>query len=118
MKIYSILSNYLHTLSADKIEPFIHDVYTFIDQYPEYGFDRYQDILKANHIAWEKEAMQNINVSALDEKCIIALIVGAIRAERFYEGTLLCFFTDGTMEKWLLRLKDINGDICKESLDG
>lgn len=55
------------------------------------------------------------DVTALDEKCIMALILGVIRADRFCEGTLLYFFENGIIDKWLLQLKSI--DTNKESLD-
>ena len=41
-------------------------------------------------------------------QCVMALIVGAVRAERFCDGALLTFFTDGSIRRWLERLKEIN----------
>ena len=38
----------------------------------------------------------------------MALIIGAIRAERFCNGALLGFFKDGSITKWLSRLKEID----------
>jgi ADP-ribosyl-[dinitrogen reductase] hydrolase len=35
--------------------------------------------------------MHNAEVDSLDADCILALIMGAIRAERFYDGALLTF---------------------------
>ena len=53
--------------------------------------------------------MSEADVSHLDGKCIMALIVGAVRAERFCDGALLGFFKDGSIKKWLMRLKEIDG---------
>lgn len=39
----------------------------------------------------------------------MALIIGAIRAERFCNGALLGSFEDGSIRKWLERLKEIDG---------
>ena len=52
--------------------------------------------------------MKNANVNALDGTTVVALIVGAIRAERFCDGALLDFFESGCIEKWLERLAEID----------
>lgn len=48
-------------------------------------------------------------VDTLDAQCILVLIMGAIRAERFSDDALLNFFKDGFILKWLERLKAIEG---------
>lgn len=52
--------------------------------------------------------MVKAEVDHLDAQCIIALIFGAIRADRFVEGTLLAFLKDGFITKWLERLKTLD----------
>jgi hypothetical protein len=52
--------------------------------------------------------MKNTDVSSLDGKCVVALLVGTVRAERFCDGVLLSFFKSGVIKKWLLRLKEID----------
>lgn len=54
--------------------------------------------------------MVKAEVDHLDAQCIIALILGAIRADRFGEGTLLAFLKDGFITKWLERLKTFDTD--------
>lgn len=115
MGIYEPLTNYLHTQTPDKIYRFADDVYAFIDSHPEYELNQYKDILEANNIKWDKESMQKADVTALNERCVLALILGVIRADRFCEGTLFYFFENGIIDKWLLQLKSI--DTNKESLD-
>ena len=39
----------------------------------------------------------------------MALIMAAVRAERFCDGALKEFFENGSIEKWLLRLKELDG---------
>lgn len=51
--------------------------------------------------------MSAYDVSALDAQCVMALIMGAVRAERFCDGALLGFFKDGSIKKWLERLKEV-----------
>lgn len=115
MGIYEPLTKYLHTQTPDEIYRFTNDMYTFIDSHPEYKLNQYKDILEANGIHWDKESMQKADITALNERCVLALILGVVRAERFCEGTLLYFFENGIIEKWLLHLKSI--DTNKESLD-
>ena len=52
--------------------------------------------------------MSEADVSALDAQCIMALIMGAVRADRFCEGALMDFFKDGSIKKWLERLKKLD----------
>jgi len=52
--------------------------------------------------------MHDVDVTEFDEKSVLALIMGAVRAERFCDGALLAFFEDGCILKWLKRLKDID----------
>ena len=49
-----------------------------------------------------------MDVDQLDGKTVTALLLGAARAERFSEGTLLHFCKDGSVVKWLKRLKELD----------
>ena len=91
------------------VRRFQSDVYDFIDNHPEYGLNDYQKILEENNIQWGTQSMQAADVTALDGRCVMALLVGAVRAARFSEGALLNFFESGAIEKWLLRLKEVDG---------
>lgn len=93
---------------------FTDDVYTFADEHREYDLYSYNDILLENGIEWDNVSMSEVDSSTLDGKCITALLMGAIRADRFSEGALLHFFETGTITKWLNRLKEIDE---KKSLD-
>ena len=70
--------------------------------------NRYGEILERNGLEWG-ESMSAADVSTLDAQCVMALLVGAVRAERFCDGVLLGFFRDGSIQKWLTRLKEIDG---------
>ena len=52
--------------------------------------------------------MQKTDVSNIDGETVMALLMGAIRAERFCDGALLGFCKDGSIIKWLGRLKEID----------
>lgn len=95
-------------------EPVVLDfekaVYCFIDQHKEMELTRYREILANSMIEWDSEAMKNAVVSLLDGKTVMALIVGAIRAERFCSGALLDFCKNGSLTKWLSRLQQIDSE--------
>ena len=84
-------------------------IYDFVDEHPEYELTHYHDILERNGLEWGSQAMSGADVSELDGQAVMALLLGAVRAERFCDGALLGFFEDGSMRRWLLRLKGIDG---------
>lgn len=93
---------------SEMVHNFIDDVYTFEESNKDLEITRYGDILKDNGIECDSESMNNTDVSNLNEQCVLALIMGAVRAERFCDGTLLDFFKSGYILKWLERLDSIN----------
>lgn len=54
--------------------------------------------------------MLKADVNDLSGKTIMALIMGAVRAERFCEGTLFTFFEEGAILKWLECLQRIDNE--------
>ena len=89
-------------------------IYDFVDEHPEYELTHYRDILERNGLEWGSQAMSGADVSELDGQAVMALLLGAVRAERFCDGALLGFFGDGSMRRWLLRLKEIDGRVGNE----
>ena len=83
-------------------------VYAFFKEHPEYELAHYSDILERSGLAWDGRVMSEADVSALDGQTVMALLMGAVRAERFCDGALLCFFEDGSVKRWLTRLKEID----------
>lgn len=84
-------------------------IYDFVDEHPEYELTHYHDILERNGLEWGSQAMSGADVSELDGQAVMALLLGAVRAERFCDGALFGFFEDGSMRRWLLRLKEVDG---------
>lgn len=74
------------------------------------GLHSYQKVLEENGIKWNAKSMETAVVDGLDAKCVVALIYGAIRAERFCDGAILAFLKDGTFVRWLERLKTLDAD--------
>lgn len=83
-------------------------IYQFVDEHPEYGLNNYMDILQCYQIEWGVDSMSEADISHMDGRGIMALLVGAIRAERFSEGTLLNFLKRGCIQKWLKRLEELD----------
>lgn len=90
---------------SETVRNFINDVYIFEESNKDMDLTRYGDILKDNGIEWDTDSMKNVDVSSINVQCILALIMGAVRAERFCDGALLDFFNNGYILKWLERLK-------------
>ena len=86
------------------LDRFTAAVYLLVDEYPEWDLTSYSRILEQNGITSVSEAA----VDGLDAQCIGALLVGAVRAERFCDGALKGYLEDGSITRWLQRLKKID----------
>lgn len=93
---------------SEMVNHFADDVYAIVQGYPEWELNCYGQILEQNGITWESKSMRGAIVEDLDARCICALLVGAVRAERFCDGALMAFFKDGSITRWLQRLKEID----------
>ena len=85
-------------------------IYAFVKEHPEYELTKYEEILKSNGLEWSSHSMEEADVSHADGKLVMALLVGALRADRFSEGTFLGFCEDGSVVRWLKRLKEIDDE--------
>ena len=92
---------------SEMVHRFIDDVYDFSDNNKDFELNRYGEILERNGLEWGSKSMSEADVSSLDAQCVMALIMGAVRAERFCDGALLGFFKDGSIRRWLERLKEV-----------
>lgn len=90
------------------VRQFEREVYAFEEEHYEFGLNRYGEILEKYNIDWETESMSMVDVSEMDGQGVMALIMAAVRAERFCDGALKEFFENGSIEKWLRRLKEID----------
>ncbi|MER3127024.1 DUF6508 domain-containing protein [Bacillus pumilus] len=89
---------------SETVRHFIEDVYTFAEQHQEMELIRYREILQENGIESGPNDMENVDISNLNAKCVLALMMGVVRAERFCEGVLFNFFKSGDIVKCLERL--------------
>lgn len=98
---------------SDAVSGLHRDIYAFCEAHPEYEHTQYKDTLEANGLAWSQKAMEEADVSDKDAKCVIALLMGMTRAERFCDGAMLAFLKKGCVLRWLERLKEIDGgNLC------
>ena len=86
-------------------------VYAFKAEHPDFELTKYEEILSSNGLEWSRRSMSEADVSDADGKLVMALLMGAIRAERFSEGTLLGFCEDGSVLRWLKRLQEIDNEM-------
>ena len=93
---------------SEMVHHFIKDVYDFEEKNKDFELTRYGEILEKNGLEWGSKSMSEADVSSLDGQCIMALIMGAVRAERFCDGALLVLFKNGSIKKWLEKLKEID----------
>lgn len=77
------------------VEKFMDAVYTFDKRHPEYGLNRYSDILEQNGIKWASDSMDAVDVADKDGICVMALLLGTVRAERFCDGHCLASLKEG-----------------------
>lgn len=84
------------------------DMYLFEKRNPQYELNIYRSILKEHGIEWSDEAMERVDVSNLDAKVVLALLLGVFRAERFCAGAIKDFLEKGCIQNWLERLKAID----------
>lgn len=85
---------------SETVHRFIEDVYHFIDKHPEMELTKYYAILEKYHV----ESIEETDVSTLPPECAAALIVGAIRSERFCDGAIYNYLEKGCILQWLKRL--------------
>lgn len=96
------------------VHRFIDDVYAFVHANEDYGLTQYREIMEQNGLGGDGTPVHEADVSNLDGRCVMALIVGAVRAERFCDGALLGCFKSGSIRRWLKRLKEIDGGATDE----
>ena len=93
---------------STEVEAFVRDIYAFEKAHRELKLNDYQEILGRNGIRWDIRSMTDAPAESLDEECILALLLGAVRTEKFVDGALLRFVRNGLIERWLERLKDFD----------
>lgn len=85
----------------------------FKDENPDYDLARYNELLEERGLEWKHSSLVNADVKDMDGQGIMAMLTGLLRGERFCEGSVLSALNDGTVIRWLERLKEIDEEeIC------
>lgn len=99
-----------HITYSDVIYSLEEAIYDFIEQNRYYGLKAYNTILEENNIKWDED-MASVDVSNLEAKVVLALLLGVFRAERFCDGVINDYLKNGCIVKWLERLKEIERQV-------
>jgi len=78
----------------------------YVQQHNEYV--DYGQILQKAGIEWNYDSMSEADASILDGKTIVALLIGALQAEKFCDGTFLGLLKQGCIIRWLGKLEIID----------
>ena len=79
---------------------------------PDYNLYNYNDLLEERGLEWKHNIIVNADVKNMDGQGIMAMFTGLLRGERFCEGSMLAALKDGTVMRWLERLKKIDEQEC------
>ena len=90
------------------VEDFCEEIYHFADEHPEYDLRDYNQIIESAVPGFGKMPIKELDVTRLDGRTVSALLVFAVRGERFCEGLLKDLLDDGNIQRWLQRLRDID----------
>jgi len=82
----------------------------FIADHKDLGLNQYYDIMEAAGIMPNRNPMSYRDISSLDGRTTVALIVWAMRADRFSPGSMMKFCKDGSIVRCLRRLKQIDSE--------
>ena len=91
-----------YVMYTQAVDDFVKDVHLC---WEKSGLKDYIHILNSHGIEWGSESMSNADINNLPSEAILALLLGAARAERFCDGALLGFLKNGRIIKWLQELK-------------
>lgn len=86
--------------------PLLEDVGNYAMEHPEEEMNRYSEILERANLLGPQ--MQTADVSALDARTTMALLVYAYREDHFCNGAFLDYIKNGCVMRWLRRLQELD----------
>lgn len=103
-----------HIEYTDTVHKLIRAVYNFNESNPEYDLYNYMAILERYGYK-DNLNVDTIDVSEMDDKCLMALFMALVRGERFCDGLILEALRAGAVQRWIERLKTIKASYGEES---
>ena len=88
-----------------------YEIYRFYREHPEYEIGNYMKVLKQKGLIKKRVVLAKVyepDVSDLDGEAVIALLTKSERDDRFCDGAFLECFENGSIKRWLTRLKEID----------
>lgn len=85
-------------------EEFMHKMYEFVPN----GGQSYDEVIYKATGHDGHDDLTKVDVSELDGDTILYMIFSRLRGERFTDGLFGSYVANGTMDKWLKRLQEID----------
>ena len=89
---------------SETVSKLIEAVYNFCENNPDYNLYKYNEVLEKNGYRGE---LDKVDVSNIDDKCLMALFMALVRGERFCDGLIQKMLEAGVVQKWLKRLREL-----------
>ena len=86
------------------VREFQSALYEFADLHPDYDLYNYGKVMEEYGL----EMYDDTDVSRLDGKAVMALLMSAVRTDRFCEGALLELLEVGSIQRWIARLAELD----------
>lgn len=86
----------------------IKEIYAFAENHPDYDLHNYMEIMKANHIGFDGLDPKEVDVTKADAKLVMVMLMAVVRQDRFCDGLLLEYCQNGSVLRWIKRLKEID----------
>lgn len=114
--MYEKLTKFLPELERDSRDEcfdrsvcaFDDAVMLFVEEHSDMELRHYYSILEKAGIKLHDDPMKCKEISTLDDKPVVALIVWAMRSDRFSPGSFMKYCRNGSIVECLKRLKQID----------
>lgn len=90
---------------SETVRKLIEVVYNFCENNPDYNLYKYDEVLEQN--GYKELRFEEIDVSNINDKCLMALFMALVRGERFCDGLIQKMLEAGVVQKWLKRLREL-----------
>ena len=93
---------------CETVVEFDDAVMLFVEKHSDMGLKHYYSTLEKAGINLQDDPMKRKDISTLDDKTVVALIVWAMRSDRFSPGSFMKYCRNGSIVECLKRLKQID----------
>lgn len=97
-----------HVIYSGTVRKLVKAVYNFNESNPDYDLYNYMNVLQQH--GYTDIDIISVDVTEMNEKCIMALFMALVCGERFYDGLILDAMEKGSVKRWFRRLKELVTD--------